>query len=84
MRRAFEERWQFISGRGCHYTTQDQGLATNVSCTFDHIGDGKSESPFSDGQICLLRGFMTQVDLVLCMVPPGLENLPRPLRHQLP
>ena len=44
--------------------SQNQGLAADVSCTFDRITADESESTLSDRQVGLTEGFMAQEGLV--------------------
>ena len=65
LREPFEQGWQVPPGRGCKYTSQDQGLVTYVGCAFDRIAARKPASAFSDRKVGLTKGFISKVCLIL-------------------
>ena len=47
------------------HTSQDQDVATDVGCAFDGAAASTSETTFSDGEVGLSLGFMSQGSLGL-------------------
>ena len=65
LRQSFKKGWEVPPDGGSDDTPQDQGVATDIGRAFEGAAAGKSMAAFSDEQVGLPYGLVSQVGLIL-------------------